>query len=207
MWAMARPNSRLISRRMLLACVVIAVVGSRLDGQGPAREGGRIMELDSESPEVRARASAEILQRREAEIDALMQLLERRLVNDDRQGTVKDVMLVLGKLRASRAVPLLVRHLTYEAFYKNTKRPQTTEDLYPAVSALIEIGSPSLKAVLERVTNESDPTVTRTAAAVIRGVLGERWASSWLKEEAGAERLGDRRRRLEAVAHAIEELP
>ena len=165
------------------------------------------MELDSESPEVRARASAEILQRREAEIDALMQLLERRLVNDDRQGTVKDVMLVLGKLRASRAVPLLVRHLTYEAFYKNTKRPQTTEDLYPAVSALIEIGSPSLKAVLERVTNESDPTVTRTAAAVIRGVLGERWASSWLKEEAGAERLGDRRRRLEAVAHAIEELP
>ena len=88
------------------------------------------MELDSESPEVRARASSDILQRREAEIDVLMQLLERRLVNDDRQGTVKDVMLVLGKLRASRAVPLLVRNLTYEAFYKNTKRPQTTEDLY-----------------------------------------------------------------------------
>ena len=164
------------------------------------------MELDSESPEVRARASSDILQRREAEIDVLMQLLERRLVNDDRQGTVKDVMLVLGKLRASRAVPLLVRNLTYEAFYKNTKRPQTTEDLYPAVAALIEIGSPSLKAVLERVTNESDPTVTRTAAAVIHGVLGGRWASSWLKEEASTERLGDRKRRLEAVGHAIEEL-
>jgi hypothetical protein len=164
------------------------------------------MELDSESPEVRARASAEIVQRREAEIDGLMQLLELRLANDDRQGTAKDVMLVLGKLRATQAVPLLVRNLTYEAFYKNTKRPQTTEDLYPAVSALIEIGSPSLNSVLERVKNDSDPTVTRTAAAVIYGVLGGRRASSWLKEEAAAERSGDRKRRLEDVAHAIEEL-
>ena len=164
-------------------------------------------QLDSESPEVRARATAEILKRRDVEIDALMQLLERKLAGDDRQGTVKDVMLLLGKLRAVRAVPLLVRNLTYEAFYKNTKRPQITQDLYPAVNALIDIGEPSLNPVLERVRNEDDPTVARTGAAVIRGILGERVASILVKEEAAAEHDANRKRRLEAMAHTIHDLP
>ena len=166
-----------------------------------------MMELDSESPEIRARASSEILKRRDTDIDALMQLLERRLAGDDRQGTVKDIMLLLGKLRAVRAVALLVHNLTYEAFYKNTKRPQTTQDLYPAVNALIDIGSPSLNPVLERLRNEDDPIVSRTGVAVIRGILGEHVASALVKEEASAERLPDRKRRLEAVARAIRELP
>lgn len=164
------------------------------------------MELDSESPEIRARASSEILKRRDTDIDALMQLLERRLAGDDRQGTVKDVMLLLGKLRAVRAVALLAHNLTYEAFYKNTKRPQTTQDLYPAVNALIDIGSPSLNPVLERLRSEDDPIVSRTGVAVIRGILGEHVASALVKEEASAERLPDRKRRLEAVARAIHEL-
>ena len=166
-----------------------------------------MMELDSESPEIRARVSAEILKRRDADIDALMQLLESKLAGADRQGTVKDVMLLLGKLRAVQAVPLLVRNLTYEAFYKNTKRPQTTGDLYPAVNALIDIGSPSLHPVLERLRSEDDPIVTRTGAVVIRGVLGERLASAMVKEEAGHERAADRKRRLEAVAKAINDVP
>jgi hypothetical protein len=163
------------------------------------------MELDSESPEVRAHASAEILKRRDADIDALMQLLQRKLAGDDRQGTVKDVMLLLGKLRAVRAVPILVHNLKYEVFYKNTKRPQTTEDLYPAVNALIDIGSPSLNPILERLRREDDAIVTKAGVAVIRGVLGERLASALVKEEAGAEQSPDRKRRLETVARAIQE--
>jgi len=166
-----------------------------------------MIQLDSESPEIRAQAISEILKRRDADIDALMQLLERKLTGDDRQGTVKDVMLLLGRLRAVRAVPLLVRNLTYEAFYKNTKRPQTTEDLYPAVNALIDIGSPSLNPVLQRLKSDDDSIVTRTGATVIRSVLGEPLASALVKAEASAERVPDRKRRLEAVAHAIHELP
>ncbi len=164
------------------------------------------MELDSESPEIRARASSEMLKRHDADVDALLQLLERKLAGDDRQGTVKDVMLLLGRLRAVRAVPLLVHNLTYEAFYKNTKRPQTTQDLYPAVNALIDIGSPSLTPVLERLRSEDDPIVMKAGAAVIRGILGERVASAVVKEESSAEVAPGRKHRLEAVARAIQEV-
>jgi HEAT repeat protein len=165
------------------------------------------IELESDSPEVRAKASEELLAKRQADIAAILRIVEKFLGDDTRRGTVKDNMLLLGKLRAVEAVGLLVRNLTFEVFYKNTKRPQTTEDLYPAVQALIDIGSPALGPVLERLAAEDDELLHRAGAAVLRGVLGRNHARAVLTEELGSAKSVSVQVRLRKVGTLVEDLP
>ena len=139
--------------------------------------------LTSESPETRLAASAEILDHRALTLQAIASNVEKYLPDDERPATAGDNIALLGKLRASDYVPLLVQNLTFEVFYKATKRPQTTEDLYPAVQALIDIGSPAVGPVLERLKQESEEVVQKTALAVLRGVLGPDWAGAILDRE------------------------
>jgi hypothetical protein len=165
------------------------------------------IELESESPEIRAHASKEVLERRQADIAAVLKIVEKYLGDDTRRGTVKDNMLLLGKLRAAEAVDLLVRNLTFEVFYKNTKRPQSVEDRYPVVQALIDIGIPSLRPVLDRVAAEDDELLARTGAAVLLGILGRTHARAVLTEEMGSAKSVSAQVRLREVGTLVENLP
>jgi hypothetical protein len=142
-----------------------------------------LTELDSEDVATRQAAMAAILKARQEGDNEIATLLEQRVQAPDRQGTVKDCMLLLGRLHATVHVPLLVNHLTFEAFYKNTKRPQTLEDLHPAIPALIDMGSPSIQPVLDRVEAEDGEILQRAGAAVLRGVLGKRRAILIVEDE------------------------
>ncbi len=135
-----------------------------------------VTDLDSENPATRQTAMSAILKSRDDNEKQVAALIERYVDAPDRQGTVKDCMLLLGRLHATTYVALLVKHLTFEAFFKNTKRPQPLEDLHPAIPALIDIGSPAIKPVLERLSAEDGETLQRAGAAVLRGVLGTPWA-------------------------------
>lgn len=165
-----------------------------------------MVELESENQALRAQASAEILKRYQADVAAVLKIVEKYLPDPARGGTVKDSMLLLGKLRAAEAVPLLVRSLTYDVFYKNTKRPQPTEDAYPAVQALIDIGAPAIEPVLKRVSSEDDPDVHRAGAAVLRGVLGQRRARSVLHDEMQTAP-AEAQQRLRATVEILDQLP
>jgi HEAT repeat protein len=164
-------------------------------------------QLESEDQNVRALAVAELLKQRHADVAAVLAIVEKYLPDPVRGGTVKDAMLLLGELRAVEAVPLLVRCLTYEVYYKNTKRPQTADDLYPAVRALSDIGSPAIEPVLERVAGADDPEVHRAAAAALRGILGQRRAHAILLQEAQANASAPARQRLRAAAAILDQLP
>lgn len=129
-------------------------------------------ELEAESPDERRAAVAQILGARTGENQKVADLLAKYLAVPDRLGTAKDLILLLGKLRAVEHLPLLVQAQTVKVFYRATKRPQTIEDLYPAVQALIDIGSPAIDPVLERARRDDDEEAQRTAAAVLRGILG-----------------------------------
>jgi hypothetical protein len=160
--------------------VAIALVLGLLPGgdgvAAPAKGKDVMTELDTEDAVARQAAMAEILAARDEADRQVAAILERRVEAVDRQGTVKDCMLLLGKLHATAYVPLLVKHLTFQSFYKNTKRPQTLQDLHPAVPALIDMGTPAIKPVLARLEAEDDANLQRLGAAVLRGVLGQAWA-------------------------------
>ena len=164
--------------------------------------------LESESPTVRAQASAEALARRQPDdIAAILAIVEKYLSDEARQGTVKDNMLLLGKLRAVQAVPLLVRNLTYEVFYKRTKRLQSTEDLYPAVQALIDIGQPSVRPVLARLAVEGGETLEKNGATTLHRILGRSGARELLLSEIAAARDEQTQARLRKVITVLDQLP
>ncbi|HTX37363.1 MAG TPA: hypothetical protein VME43_20185 [Bryobacteraceae bacterium] len=163
--------------------------------------------LESESPEVRAKASAEVLARQQpGDIAEVMRIVEKYLKSDDRQGTVKDNMLLLGKLHALEAIPLLVQNLTFEAFYKNTKRPQPPADLFPAVQALIDIGRPSVRPVLARLAAEDGEKLGIAGATVLRRILGLRDARALLSDEIAAAKEERSQARLRIVLSLIEKV-
>ena len=164
-------------------------------------------DLESESPEVRKAASYEILDNWRTESRKVAELVEKYVTLENRKGTAKDMILLLGKLRAAEYTPILVQHMTFEVYYKETKRPQTTEDLYPAVQALIDMGSPALNAVLERLKSENSGIVARTGAAVLQGILGEQWASAVLDSEIQNSDQIQVKERLQRVLHQLQNLP
>jgi len=159
--------------------------------------------LESESLEIRQAASAAIFQSYQVDRQKVAVVVEKYLPVNGREGTVRDSILLLGKLRAAEYAPLLARHLTFEAYYKNTKRPQTTEDLYPAVAALIDIGSPAVTPVLERLKREDGEVLERTGAAVLHGVLGSKWATVILEYELRAADQQDVRERLQRLLQRL----
>lgn len=167
-----------------------------------------LAELESESPEIRAKGSAEILARhRPEDIAEIRRIAEKYLPNATRQGTVRDSILLLGKLRAVVEIPFLVRNLTFQAFYKNTKRPQPPEDLYPAVQALIDIGKPSVQPVLSRLASEDGDQLEANGALVLHHILGRDGAQAMLSAEIAVKRDQRVQARLRRVAAAVGRLP
>lgn len=122
-----------------------------------------------------------------------------------RAGSAKTAMLLLGKLKSAPSVPLLVENLTFEVFYKSSKRPQPPEDLYPAATALIMIGEPSVGPILERVRKTDDAAVTRASAAVLRGVLGPELAGTKVVAEMQMVSDTAEKRRLAGLVRAIQQ--
>jgi hypothetical protein len=149
----------------------------------PTKEKHVWNDLTSENPDIRKTAAEEVLATRKDDAGHILELAEKHVALGTRNGTVKDLMLLLGRLHAAEAVPFLVRNLTYEVFYKETKRLQTLPDLCPAVQALADIGSPALDPVLERAKAEDAESIHRAAAWVWRTVLGADRAEALLSRE------------------------
>jgi len=171
------------------------------------KEHKMIGQLDSPSESVRSAASAEILKNRDADLQQIAALVEKYLSIDDRKATARDGILLLGKLHAAQYVPLLVKNMTFRVSYLTTTRPQSIEDLCPAVQALIDIGSPALKPVMHRVKSEDDENLQAGGAAVFRGVLGEEWAAVLLEYEIQAAGQSTVAERLRQVLHQLRRLP
>ena len=144
-----------------------------------------ISDLESDSPEIRYAATERILSTRNVSHDEIRALAEKHLAGP-KKGTAKDAILLLGKLNSQSSIGWLLDHLTFEVFYKETKRPQPPADRFPAVKALIDIGLPAIDPLLARAAIENDPEFHTAAAAVLVGVLGSRGASRRLRTEIGA---------------------
>ncbi len=163
--------------------------------------------LESKSPKVRANAAARVQARHQvADIPAIIAIVNKYLADDTRRDTVRDNMLLLGKLRAVEAIPLLLDNLTYDVFYKETKRLQSVEDLYPAVQALIDIGRPSLGPVQAKLSSGGDEILAKNGTTVLKGILGHEGARDLLTAQAAAAADEAARVRLNRLIAVLEEV-
>ena len=137
--------------------------------------------LRSTDPAIRDAATAEIMAARKEMIRKCEEIVRDSIIDENRKGTATTSILLLGKLRSQESVPLLVEHLTFEVFYKDTKRPQTVEDRHPCVRALIEIGVPSVDLVVDKAKKSQDEKVIRCSSTVLRGVFGEDIAKAYVE--------------------------
>src|SRR5262249_43249154 len=130
-------------------------------------------DLESDSVELRKAAVERVLREKSLSVKEVRSIAEKHVAGLHKHGTAKDAILLLVKLRAVDEIPWLVSQLTFEVFYKETKRPQPPEDVFPAAQALIDIGQPSIQPVLDRVKGSGDHKIYLAAATVLRGVLGD----------------------------------
>ena len=205
------PMSLGISSKHLSALLLLVLFSCRQGNAAPTeqRSTKAVMfgQLEAESPEERRAAAAKIVDMRRAQEQQIADLLAKVLAVPDREGTAKDLILLLGKLHATEQVPILVQSLTFQVFYRASKRPQTTEDLFPAVQALIDIGTPALDPVIERLQSESGGDVQRAGTAVLRGILGLQRAKLVMAGLVHAARTSEIRERLRRAERVMQELP
>ncbi len=202
-----RMSPGISSKAGALAGGLLLALAMGCSGSAPTKGNKVWNDLTSESPEDRKAAVAGILAARQTDIAKIIGLAENLLPKESRNGTVKDLILLLGKLRAVEAVPFLVRNLTVSVFYRETKRPQTLEDQLPAVQALADIGSPSLDPVLARAESEDDEMTHRAAAWIWRAVLGAERAESLIANATMRQTDPSVKARLAAVAGFLKTLP
>jgi hypothetical protein len=126
-------------------------------------------------------AQATPLQRRKI-VTEIEKIVKEFVNNPDRKGTAKTSIVLLGKLRSEHSIPILLENLTLEVFYKEAKRPQTVEDRFPSVSALIEIGSAAVEPVLAKVEGSDNETVTLCAATILEKVMGKEKAVNYVNQ-------------------------
>ena len=153
--------------------------------------------LRSANKAERFEAALSLLRERRKTVEELQKIITENIkaaenTNDEnikqvRWETARTSIWSLGKMRAVEAVPLLVENLTFLVL-DPLRGGQPIEEKLPSVGALIEIGTPSLEPVLQRVEglDVQDRRVTeyvaRCAATVIRGVLDRKVAIAYVED-------------------------
>lgn len=167
--------------------------------------------LDEHIEAMRSQGQAErkkgvegILAARRRTIGAVEKLAKSLLKSPGREGSAKDAILLLGKLRSTQSVPMLVHNLTFHVFYKSVKRPQSRDDAYPCLGALIEIGMPAVEPTMRRAEAADDKRVHASAAYLLEKVLGSDLALAYLRNRRATTEDAAQRGRLDRVlAHLI----
>jgi len=176
-----------MNRRILigvgLGCALFLAPAHR---PGPNAAMDTLSNLRSEKPKEREEAVEAVLGARHTTTQAVLEIAREFVGRDDRKGTAKSAIILLGQVRATEAVPFLVEQLDFLVFYKESKRPQPTEDAHPCVDALIRIGLPSLKPLLGRVQQTEDEKILRLASVVFEKVLDKKAAVAFIASVAHA---------------------
>jgi hypothetical protein len=204
-----------MSWKWAAVCLVAALAGV-LSAAGDQGTGNAVERLRSADAAVRAKAQDEIRSEYNETVQALEALVEETLKDyeeekvgiafregkgyDPKYRPAASAMQLLGDMRAVHAVPLLVRHLDFfcpirEQMLSTGPSPEEI----PALGALIKIGLPSVRPVLERHSTEGVP-VPVVAYWLVKGVLGgEGIAEAYLTRAVAEEQDPQKRDRLQLL--------
>jgi hypothetical protein len=144
-----------------------------------------------------------VLRDRDVSHEDVKAIAEKYIAEGRKGGTVRDALHLLGKLQARDQIPYLVSRLGYRVFEMDQARPPAIETTFPAAGALIDIGLPAVRPVLERLRGETSEDVLLAGAGVLRGILGKKGAIARVEAEKKTA-TGDAARSLDQVRELLE---
>lgn len=139
--------------------------------------------LESDDADTRRTAARNILRNRNVSHDDIKAIAEKYITQGRGGGTVRDCLRLLGKLQARDQIPYLVSRLEYRDFETVCTRLPTIESMFPAAGALIDIGLPAVRPVLDRLRGETSDDALLAGAGVLSGILGKKGAIARIKAE------------------------
>lgn len=166
-----------------------------------------MLDLESDSVETRHAAAAKVLRDRDVSHEEIKAIAEKYIAEGRKGGTVRDAMHLLGRLQARDQIPYLVSRLDYRVSEMEQSRPPSIETMYPAAGALIDIGLPSIRPVLERLRGETHGEASEDALVAGAGVLARVLGKKGAIDRVTAERksaVGDEARALDRVHELLE---
>jgi hypothetical protein len=177
------------SKTVLLPVIAMAVicVGATFD-EGRTEKGPDVSGLLSADIRDRRAVVGEVLANRKAIAERVLRVAEKTVENEPEKA--KTAVILLGKLRYSKAVPFLVKHLQMlspPAVMKGTEPFLKIQRDYPCVRALIEIGTPSLDPLLKKLSQSNDDRTLNLTAAVYKELLGEKVALAYIRSQTPSE--------------------
>jgi hypothetical protein len=161
-----------------LAVIFLEILGGK-EGKGC----DMLSQLESDNVHARHASMNHIIRNRDVSHEDIKAIAEKYIKQKRKGGTVRDALHLLGKLQAREQIPYLVSRLEYRVFEDDRSRPPAIETTFPAAGALIDIGLPAIKPVLERLRHENNPDALLAGAGVLRGVLGKSGALKRVETE------------------------
>ncbi len=149
-------------------------------------------QLESTDAETRFEAARAMRNDRGKMLATIENLARKHMASGEiEDGRIAGSFIALLSLnRAKEAVPFLAEHLAYQVpepdygyLMPNIKRPlpsPATTD--PCAAALIQIGTPAIEPVLQKLMSSDDESVAACAAFVLKEVLGSAVGRSYLKK-------------------------
>lgn len=112
---------------------------------------------------------------RQMEIQQSLEVLKNEKNFTENPDLAADAIIKLGELRATQAIPILVRHIDFCDTRQNVpSRPASIENCRVAARALVKIGTVSLRPVLEASKREESRLRLVCLAMVIRELEGKK---------------------------------
>jgi hypothetical protein len=145
-------------------------------------------------------AGADAVSQRQAAIGKLMVFLDDGSVFKDKQVDAARAIELLGELRATEAIPLLLEHLDFLPGGLPFRVPPPRQ--FPSVLALTRIGSPALDSLVK--LTAADESICWLSAWAIAKIDGPPAALARIQTAAAAETDPERKKRLEEAVRAAQ---
>ena len=114
----------------------------------------------------------------------------------------RETILLLGKLRAVEAIPLLIKNLEFA----NGGGSYIREE-FSCLGALIDIGSPALAPLLTAAANTDDAALRRLISYAFINIVRRDAAVAYIKSQAPPNLSAAQREHLDALMQDISHLP
>ena len=129
--------------------------------------------LLSKNPLERQSTYNEVLAQRENIIRQLLAILERKDADASYQGFYHRAIVLLGKLRAKEAVERLANILEYVPENFETEEMLPSQAYYVAAQALVQIGQPSIPAMMTKIKHAGSLNERNLAVWVVMEIEGK----------------------------------
>ena len=140
-------------------------------------------------------------EKRTSEIRYLLSVVKNTIGDESKKGIAMIAIRKLGRMRAKEGIPLLVENLLFEPLRDSlVKGIVSTEELWPSVYALGEIGVPAFSMLLEKAQVTDDKVTHYCVAIAIYHAVGEEIGKLYLNHSISKLPDGIKKRRLEKVS-------